>query len=390
MKTKLKIKKKKIRTAVLHRLKNIHGELKRKNLERKEKKTRKGIDELNKFIKRAQRLFDLKQYKESEEEYWQALNYAELHDKEQANDILHHIGLCKYNQGDFENAIIFFKKASKGKDDDQSLYLRALSYISRCDLGNTEPLDKLKKKIRKLGDKLWDMHRDGTKERYRKDFDKMYAEKEKHKMHLKFMQKDLPEAEKLLKEAAKIAKEKKKPNPDYLYYLGICYYFMSNVRAAIDMFTAVLLIDPNYIVSSIFKIPLFEDIRRTQGGTEFESIENEKFKAEKKYKSKRGVYVRSKSEVLIDNLFFDYNIRAEYEPTVVIHGKKLCPDWHLPDIDVFIEYAGMDSPDYLKSLEWKKELFESDGKKLIIIDKENDDDLMGAVKEKLSEYIKFD
>ena len=66
------------------------------------------------------------------------------------------------------------------------------------------------------------------------------------------------------------------------------------------------------------------------------------------------------------------------------------PDWYLPDINLFVEYAGLNNADYLKSLEWKKELFKNDGKKLLIIKKDKDADLIGALKEELSGHIKFD
>ena len=75
----------------------------------------------------------------------------------------------------------------------------------------------------------------------------------------------------------------------------------------------------------------------------------------KKYKCDDGRMVRSKSEKIISDFLFKYNIRTIYEKNVYYYPNEnetitLHPDFYLPDYDYYIENNGVDKKGIPKSI----------------------------------------
>lgn len=79
----------------------------------------------------------------------------------------------------------------------------------------------------------------------------------------------------------------------------------------------------------------------------------------------RGLHMRSKSEVMIAELLYQYGIPFRYEEPLYIEGFMLIPDFTFrgPDLLKFYwEYCGMmDDPKYVDHHIWKKNLYERNG-----------------------------
>lgn len=79
----------------------------------------------------------------------------------------------------------------------------------------------------------------------------------------------------------------------------------------------------------------------------------------------RGLHMRSKSEVMIAELLYQYGIPFRYEEPLYIEGFMLVPDFTFrgPDLLKFYwEYCGMmDDPKYVDHHIWKKNLYERNG-----------------------------
>ena len=65
------------------------------------------------------------------------------------------------------------------------------------------------------------------------------------------------------------------------------------------------------------------------------------------------------------------------------------PDFYLPEFDIYIEYFGMNTPEYIRNKEKKKFLYQRAGKKLISISYKDDERLIEVLREKLSRYFRL-
>lgn len=101
-------------------------------------------------------------------------------------------------------------------------------------------------------------------------------------------------------------------------------------------------------------------------------------------KTSRGLYVRTKAEVLIAEMLYHYEVPFRYEQVIHIGRYKLAPDFTFQDSsrqEFYWEYCGMmDDPDYLKGYLWKRNLYESVGicqwtSMIYTFDKNNDIDM---------------
>ena len=79
----------------------------------------------------------------------------------------------------------------------------------------------------------------------------------------------------------------------------------------------------------------------------------------------RGLHMRSKSEVMIAELLYQYGIPFRYEEPLYIDGVMLAPDFTFRGADLlkfYWEYCGMmDDPKYVDHHIWKKNLYERHG-----------------------------
>ena len=86
------------------------------------------------------------------------------------------------------------------------------------------------------------------------------------------------------------------------------------------------------------------------------------FKAEGRNKeTSRGLKVRSKSEVLLCEKFYEHDIPFRYEQELNIGKYKLAPDFSMLNSkgnEFYVEYCGlMDDPDYVDHFLWKRRLY---------------------------------
>lgn len=76
--------------------------------------------------------------------------------------------------------------------------------------------------------------------------------------------------------------------------------------------------------------------------------------------TKDGHKVRSRGEVIIDNLLYDLGIKHEYEIYLKLGKERVSPDFYLPLLDKFIEFWGLtDDPDYQQRKNKKISLYKS-------------------------------
>lgn len=104
------------------------------------------------------------------------------------------------------------------------------------------------------------------------------------------------------------------------------------------------------------------------------------------YRCEDGHYVRSKSEMIIDNYLYSHNIRHAYEKIVYskIDDKSCTSDWYLPDYDVFVEYWGMNDERYNKIKELKLKIYEENNLNLLSL---NEDILEKNLDDEITKYL---
>jgi len=97
---------------------------------------------------------------------------------------------------------------------------------------------------------------------------------------------------------------------------------------------------------------------------ETEETEDEDYrnKHDKPYRCEDGDYVRSKAEREIDDFFFKNRIWHEYEATYVHSetNQKYYPDFYLPDHNLYLEYFGLNTPEYVEKRDSKIQMYRSD------------------------------
>ena len=98
--------------------------------------------------------------------------------------------------------------------------------------------------------------------------------------------------------------------------------------------------------------------------------------------------VQSRGERRIGDWLAAKGIAYRYdERMVVAGGLRIRPDFYLPEFDLYIEYWGMDTPEYVANMRRKQVLYQREGKKLISLGYRDSDRLEQLLEEKLSRYI---
>ena len=113
----------------------------------------------------------------------------------------------------------------------------------------------------------------------------------------------------------------------------------------------------------------------------------------KKIKTKDGRFVRSLSEKIILDYFFDHFTRVIYEKTISYVNEKgesaeLHPDFYLPDFDLYIEFNGLTNKTYLRKKEYVNKIYASKGFKVAILDSNDINDIEGTLDRILDENKK--
>ena len=104
----------------------------------------------------------------------------------------------------------------------------------------------------------------------------------------------------------------------------------------------------------------------------------------KKVKAKDGRNVRSLSEKIILDYFFDHFTRVVYEKTISYINEKgenaeLHPDFYLPDYDLYIEFNGLSNKTYLRKKEYVNKIYSSKGYNVVILDSNDINDIEGTL-----------
>lgn len=110
-------------------------------------------------------------------------------------------------------------------------------------------------------------------------------------------------------------------------------------------------------------------------------------------KSKDGRWVRSLSEKIILDYFFDNYIRVIYEKSISYindkgEEKELHPDFYLVDYDLYIEFNGLTTKAYLKTKKYVNEIYSKKGLKVEILESNDLDDIESTMDKILSKYPK--
>lgn len=84
--------------------------------------------------------------------------------------------------------------------------------------------------------------------------------------------------------------------------------------------------------------------------------------------AKAGTLVQSDGERLIADWLTAHHIAYRYDERYrILSGHAIRPDFYLPELDVYLEYWGMDTADYKIGMLKKQQLYQQEGKRLISI-----------------------
>lgn len=212
-------------------------------------------------------------------------------------------------------------------------------------------------------------------------------------------------------------------NVEYMYYFGASLYVNGRIYDSIRAFDHVIM--QNNSFPNLANIPLYDKLRtesialrsnpqlvmvdganatqesqtiseskveelysRIIESEELSQQERRKLSMSKRYKTLRGIFVRSKAETLIDNFYFSKKIKAEYEPYVV--GAKdgkvvhVLPDFFLQEYNCVHEH--IPTAESRRWFDWKKSIYESNGYNIITTDEHDEEDIEKAINDKLSQF----
>jgi hypothetical protein len=89
---------------------------------------------------------------------------------------------------------------------------------------------------------------------------------------------------------------------------------------------------------------------------------------QKTVEARDGTLVQSAGERRIAEWLTQNKIRYRYDATFRIIGEfQIRPDFCLPELDVYVEYWGMDTPQYKMSMYKKQVLYQQEGKRLVSV-----------------------
>lgn len=110
--------------------------------------------------------------------------------------------------------------------------------------------------------------------------------------------------------------------------------------------------------------------------------------AAKRLRTVDEVAVQSRGEKRIGDYLAAKGIAYRYDERVMMAGgERIRPDFYLPEFDLYIEYWGMNTPEYVASRRMKQILYQREKKKLISLSWRECDRLEEVLAEKLSWHI---
>ena len=93
-----------------------------------------------------------------------------------------------------------------------------------------------------------------------------------------------------------------------------------------------------------------------------------KVELNKTIRAKAGTLVQSRGEQMISDWLAAHGIAFRYDERFrILEGYAIRPDFYLPELDVYIEYWGLDTADYKIGMLKKQQLYQHEGKRLISI-----------------------
>ena len=88
----------------------------------------------------------------------------------------------------------------------------------------------------------------------------------------------------------------------------------------------------------------------------------------KTIEARDGTVVQSEGERIIADWLISHGLSYRYDAKFrLIAEFQIRPDFYLPELDVYIEYWGLDTPQYKMSMYKKQMLYQQEGKKLISV-----------------------
>jgi len=101
--------------------------------------------------------------------------------------------------------------------------------------------------------------------------------------------------------------------------------------------------------------------------------------------ARAGTLVQSDGERLIANWLADHNIAYRYDERFrILSGHAIRPDFYLPELNVYIEYWGMDTADYKIGMFKKQQLYQQEGKRVISLHPADKPRLDGVLRAKFA------
>ncbi len=92
----------------------------------------------------------------------------------------------------------------------------------------------------------------------------------------------------------------------------------------------------------------------------------------KTIEARDGTLVQSAGERRIADWLAAHSIAYRYDAKFRIIGEfQIRPDFYLPELDVYIEYWGLDTPQYKMSMYKKQTLYQQEGKRLVSVHPHN-------------------
>ena len=103
--------------------------------------------------------------------------------------------------------------------------------------------------------------------------------------------------------------------------------------------------------------------------------------------AKAGTLVQSDGERLLADWLTAHHIAYRYDEKFrILSGHAIRPDFYLPELDVYLEYWGMDTADYKIGMLKKQQLYQQEGKRLISIHPADKPRLDALLRAKLAFY----
>ena len=110
----------------------------------------------------------------------------------------------------------------------------------------------------------------------------------------------------------------------------------------------------------------------------------------KRLRTVNEVAVQSQGERRIGDWLEKKGIAYSYDERYMIaRDTRIRPDFYLPEFDLYIEYWGMDTPEYVQNMQMKRILYQRAAKKLVSIGWRELDRIEQVLEEKLSRYIRL-